>query len=393
MAAIAQPFGLVMHFSFIFLFSYLGIPALAIANVFSVFLWLISIVFLRKHNPTWAVLTIVIEVILHAALVIYFIGWGMGMQYYLIPNMFAIAISHWPRGVRLVGTLTIVSIFLLFYYYALANPPQVAVDPLLLNTINIILIVTALLIPVVMILYAVSVADRAEADLEIEHEKSEALLHNVLPKVIVDQLKIGQGTITDPHQRQRLGVAESFTDVSVLFADIVGFTPLSEQLTPQETVDLLDEIFTSFDMLVEKYGVEKIRTIGDGYMVAAGVPVPLANHAKALVSMALDMQELMKQRAATAEIPLQVRIGINSGPAVAGIVGTTKFHYDLWGDMVNIASRMESHGQPSQIQVARPTYELIKDDFHCVPQGKLEIKGKGVMDTWFVTGSDSLSLH
>jgi class 3 adenylate cyclase len=182
-------------------------------------------------------------------------------------------------------------------------------------------------------------------------------------------------------------IAESFSDVSVLFADVVGFTTLSEQLPPQDTVDLLNEVFIAFDKLAEKYGVEKIRTIGDGYMVAAGAPLPLDDHAQALAAMALEMQDYMNRREPTADVPLQVRIGINSGPAVAGIVGTTKFHYDLWGDMVNIASRMESHGVPGKIQIARPTYELIQDGFHCEPRGFLEVKGKGEMETWFVTGA------
>jgi class 3 adenylate cyclase len=170
---------------------------------------------------------------------------------------------------------------------------------------------------------------------------------------------------------------------------VVGFTSLSEQLTPQDMVDLLNEVFSAFDQLAEKYGVEKIRTIGDGYMVAAGAPLPLDDHAQALAAMALEMQAYMKRRETTAAVPLQVRIGLNSGPTVAGIVGTTKFHYDLWGDMVNIAARMESHGLPGKIQIARPTYELIKDDFYCEPRGLLAIKGKGEMEAWFIMGARS----
>jgi class 3 adenylate cyclase len=182
------------------------------------------------------------------------------------------------------------------------------------------------------------------------------------------------------------GIAESFTAVSVLFADVVGFTPLSGRPTPQESVDLLNEIFTHFDMLAEKYGVEKIRTISDGYVAAVGAPLPRVDHAQALVYLALDMQQYMMRRESSADVPLQLRIGINSGPAVAGIVGTTKFHYDLWGDMVNTASRMESHGQPGKIQITRPTYELIKDGLILEPLGTVKVKGKGEMDVWFVSG-------
>lgn len=206
-------------------------------------------------------------------------------------------------------------------------------------------------------------------------QRADALLINTLPAPVAARLKTGVKTIVD-----------GFENVSVLFADVAGFTALSVMLTPQETVDQLNEIFTFFDGLSEKYGVEKIRTIGDGYMAAAGVPVPKPDHAHCLASMALDMQQYMKQREETHNVHLQLRIGINSGPAVAGIIGTTKFHYDLWGDMVNTASRMESHGQPGKIQITQPTYELIKEDFICESRGKLVVKGKGEMDVWFVTG-------
>lgn len=212
-------------------------------------------------------------------------------------------------------------------------------------------------------------------EVERYRQRADDLLINILPETIAVRLKENPQTI-----------AESFSEVSVLFADVVGFTTLSEKLSPHETVDFLNEVFIAFDKLAEKYGVEKIRTIGDGYMVAAGVPLPLENHAQALAAMALEMQDYMKRRDMTADVPLQVRIGINSGPVVAGIVGTTKFHYDLWGDMVNTASRMESHGLPGKIQIARPTYEIIKDEFHCQSRGMLEVKGKGQMETWLVTG-------
>ncbi|MDX1416846.1 MAG: adenylate/guanylate cyclase domain-containing protein [Candidatus Promineifilaceae bacterium] len=212
--------------------------------------------------------------------------------------------------------------------------------------------------------------------LELYRRRANDLLLNVLPLPIAARLK------GNPQK-----FADGFNALTVMFVDMVGFTPLSEQLTPQESVDLLNEVFTHFDSLVEKYDVEKIRTTGDGYMVAAGVPLPRVDHPQAMVSLALDMQQYMMHRERTAAIPLQIRIGINSGSAVAGIIGTTKFQYDLWGDMVNTASRMESHGQPGKIQIARPTYELIKEEFHCEPQRTVNVKGKGEMEVWFVTGA------
>ena len=208
-----------------------------------------------------------------------------------------------------------------------------------------------------------------------EQAKSERLLLNVLPTEIAAVLKDEVRTIAD-----------AYDAVSVLFADVVGFTPLSSELAPQEMVELLNEVFSYYDSLVARYGLEKIRTIGDNYMVAAGVPRPRADHAHVLARMALEMNDFVAHTHSPAAKRLQFRIGINSGPAIAGVIGQTKFHYDLWGDMVNIASRMESQGVPGKIQITRATYELIKDDFICTPRGKIEIKGKGQMETWFLEG-------
>jgi len=207
--------------------------------------------------------------------------------------------------------------------------------------------------------------------LDQERVKSEKLLLNVLPEEIVSVMKDGETTI-----------AERCDSVSVLFADMVGSTPLAARMSPEEFVDLLNEIFSTFDALVAKYGVEKIRTIGDNYMVAAGVPSPRPDHARVLVNLALDMLDCLQQ----VDAPVKFRIGINSGSVVAGVIGQEKFHYDLYGDAVNIASRMESHGKAGKVQITQDTYELVKDAFHCQPHGMLDVKGKGRMQTWFVVG-------
>jgi adenylate cyclase len=202
-----------------------------------------------------------------------------------------------------------------------------------------------------------------------EHERAEGLLLNVLPRVVAAELK-EKGSTT----------AQRFDAVSVLFADIVGFTPLSATMEPEELVERLNTVFTYFDTLAERYGVEKIRTIGDTYMVASGIPVPRQDHAHALAGMALDML------AFAAEGPLSFRIGINSGPAVAGVIGTRKFQYDIWGDTVNTASRMESHGEPGRIQISEATNELINRDFATTYRGPIEVKGKGTLTTWWLDG-------
>ncbi|WP_374686476.1 adenylate/guanylate cyclase domain-containing protein [Promineifilum sp.] len=217
--------------------------------------------------------------------------------------------------------------------------------------------------------------DNALWMLRLEQEKSEALLCNILPESIAGILKNDQRTI-----------AERFDAVSILFADVVGFTPLSTTVEAAEMVNLLNEIYTHFDNVVDKYDLEKIRTMGDGYMVASGVPTPRPDHAHALAGAALEMMDFLKSWASPRAAEIQFRMGINTGPVLAGVIGRKKFSYDVWGDPVNIASRMESHGQPGKIQVGRPTYELIKDDFILEPRGTIDVKGIGEMETWFLLG-------
>jgi adenylate cyclase len=205
-------------------------------------------------------------------------------------------------------------------------------------------------------------------------ERSETLLLNVLPKEIAEILKDEQRSIADYHEA-----------ASILFADVVHFTQMSAAMTPQELVGVLDEVFLAFDRLVEKYEVEKIKTIGDCYMVAAGVPHARPDHAQVLARLALDMLDLIAKHRYGGRA-LNFRIGINSGPVVAGVIGRRKFIYDLWGDAVNVASRMESHGQSGAIQITRNTYDLIKDQFVCVACGSVEIKGHGTAEVWHVLG-------
>jgi adenylate cyclase len=204
-------------------------------------------------------------------------------------------------------------------------------------------------------------------------QKSETLLLNILPKEIAAILKNESRTIAD-----------HYNEASVLFADMVGFTPLSAQLPPVEMVELLNEVFSFFDSLLDKYGVEKIRTIGDSYMVASGVPRGRSDHAQALVCMALDMQKYLATHTFRNGQRINFRIGINSGSMIAGVIGRRKFVYDVWGDAVNIASRMESHGLGGAVQITQTTYELIKDDFVCEPRGTVHVKGKGEMEVWLV---------
>ncbi|MEG4213991.1 adenylate/guanylate cyclase domain-containing protein [Microcoleus sp. Pol14C6] len=214
---------------------------------------------------------------------------------------------------------------------------------------------------------------QAEAALRLEQEKSDRLLLNVLPQPIADRLKQDQSIIAD-----------TFAEVTVLFADIVGFTQISSQISPPELVSLLNDIFSTFDLLAEKHGLEKIKTIGDAYMVVGGLPMPRRDHAEAIAEMALDMQQAITDFSNTHSQAFSIRIGINSGPVVAGVIGIKKFIYDLWGDTVNTASRMESHGKPGSIQVTETTYQQLRENYLFENRGAIEVKGKGEMTTYLL---------
>ena len=223
--------------------------------------------------------------------------------------------------------------------------------------------------------YFVRERDRAHSALELEQAKSERLLLNVLPESVAARLKEREGIIAD-----------DFPAVTVLFADLVGFTPLSERLEAAELVSLLDRVFARWDALAAEYGVEKIKTIGDAYMVAGGVPLARDDHAEAVAGMALAMGPEVRRCSAEIGEPLEVRIGIDTGPVVAGVIGQAKFIYDLWGDTVNTASRMESHALPGTIQVTERAYERLRPSFAMRRRGPVEVKGKGEMDCYLLDG-------
>jgi class 3 adenylate cyclase len=212
------------------------------------------------------------------------------------------------------------------------------------------------------------------------NEKNEELLQNILPPAIADRLK----------QEER-SIADGFANVTVMFADLAGFTNLAHTLPPSELVSFLNEVFSRFDRIAGKHGLEKIKTIGDAYMVAGGIPTPRADHVEAISDMAIEMMDELGRIRTETGMPIEMRIGINSGPVVAGVIGEKKFIYDLWGDTVNIASRMESQGVTGQIQITDATRMHLPSRFVLEPRGEVEIKGKGTMETWFLTGRRRVS--
>lgn len=211
---------------------------------------------------------------------------------------------------------------------------------------------------------------RAIEALDVEHARSEALLLNVLPRPIAERLKAGAGIIADAHP-----------EVTVLFADLVGFTPLAGRTPPAELVGLLDRVFSAFDDLADRHGLEKIKTIGDAYMVVGGVPEARTDHAEAVATMALEMLEAIE---AIGDDRIRIRIGMDTGPVVAGIIGRRKFAYDLWGDVVNTASRMEAQGMPDRIQVTPAVEAALRARFRFESRGPIEVKGKGRISPFFL---------
>jgi len=209
--------------------------------------------------------------------------------------------------------------------------------------------------------------------IETKNRENEELLLNVLPAPIANRLRGGEK-----------GIADGFAEVTVAFADLVGFTALSSEMPPAEVVTLLNGLFTRFDVAASELGIEKIKTVGDAYMAVCGLPVPVPNHAERMVRMAIRMVHITREHAMEHGVSMKLRVGINSGPVVAGVIGKSKYIYDLWGDTVNMASRMESGGIPDSVQVTRPVYEKLKDLFVFEARGEIEVKGKGNVEAWLL---------
>jgi guanylate cyclase len=278
---------------------------------------------------------------------------------------------HAPRWQIAFLSLVILSGFLETFAPSGNNLSQGMVTAFFVLNLGTVSVITFILLH-----YFVGQKDHAYRLLHQEQDRSERLLLNVLPREIAARLKAGERTIADHH-----------TSASILFADMVSFTPLTNELPPGVMVELLNEIYSHFDTLIEQYGAEKIRTIGDNYLIAAGLPRPRDDHAQALARLALAMNAYIATLPSVGGRRLNFRFGINSGPVIAGVIGHKKFAYDVWGDTVNTASRMESQGEPGKIQITQATYERIKDEFACEPNGPVIVKGKGEMETWFLVGA------
>ncbi|MDX1690838.1 MAG: adenylate/guanylate cyclase domain-containing protein [Acidimicrobiia bacterium] len=285
---------------------------------------------------------------------------GIAMWGITLAVVAALVVGRWAAVA--VGGVVVLQAIVLGFFEETLRASRLPPDPGLSTQNFVSTVVGNVLVTVPLIVFLLS-------RIGFERRRAERLLLNVLPSEVAAELK--------EHGRT---TARQYDSVSVLFADIVGFTPMSADMEAQQMVDRLNEVFTHFDGLTERFGAEKIRTIGDNYMVAAGLPVPRDDHAACLADMALAMQDY------AAASPFRFRIGIHSGPAVAGVIGTRKFQYDVWGDTVNTASRMESTGEPGRIQITEATRALLGDAYRCTPRGTIEVKGKGELSTWWLDG-------
>ena len=313
----------------------------------------------------------------------YFVGSLSGVYLYMLvvpPAAVVVMGTKWRKCIifcTLICSFCVALAALNFWEPAL---PAASIPPFQNALLVLAVFLTASMITVA-VYFAFLRAEGAEDALEAEYAKSEALLYNLLPEEIAARLKV------EPDKT----IADSLPKVAILFADIVQFTPRSAAMKPEKVVDFLNRVFSRFDALAEKYGLEKIKTIGDAYMVAAGMPNPCGDPVHRVAEMALDMLEVMKPLSRELEDTVEVRVGLHAGPAVAGVIGNKKLFYDVWGETVNTASRMESHGEPGRIQVTGPAYEELASHYCLEERGKVEVKGMGEIETWWLvgrTGSD-----
>jgi len=345
-------------------------------NIFSIAVFITVIVLMRYGFFYIAGFLTFAELILHAVLSVYFIGWNSGFQYYILIVPLAIFINPLSKHPLHIGFtafwfLASAGLFITFRQLSFyTTPPYILKDPLILILHHFNLFCFIVLLMLTAFYFSLYVR-RSEIALKEAHGRSEQLLHNILPPKIADRLKESESTIAD-----------QFEEVSVLFLDVVDFTKMSSKLSAEDVVSMLNEIFCLFDQLTDTYGLEKIKTIGDAYMAVAGIPDPVNDHAERSIRMAMDMLKTLKEYSRGRTPAVRARIGICSGPVVAGVIGRHKFIYDLWGDTVNTASRMESHGIPEQIQVTESTYLLLKDKYEFEKRGEIEIKGKGKLATY-----------
>ena len=312
-------------------------------------------------------------------LVTAYVGRGSGQQLYFLVAASLVVLILGIEHIGVASAVAAVGAALIIALQYLV-PADTGVQPLWVTTAGFLIsVISSWVLVLATVWYAMREIGRAEAALAAEYARSESLLANILPAKIAQRLK-------DPH---RDVIADRYDDASVLFADIAGFTQRASDTTPTELVRFLDHLYTGLDTLVDRHGLEKIKTSGDSYMIVSGVPEPRPDHLEALADLALDLVDAVAELADPDGRPVPLRIGLAAGPVVAGVVGARKFFYDVWGDAVNVAARMETTDVEGRIQVPQNVYERLKDAFVLEERGSVEVKGKGVMQTWYLMGRRS----
>ncbi len=357
-------------------------PAAASVSLFCLFLFW-PMIAARSELAAWmfgATTAVIVQ-----ALLVWLLGRDSGLHLYFlsIPVIAIVCFGTRPIG-GLVGLAVVCAGAMAFAELLLIGPaPFIRVDDSLLNFLQI----SAFAVVTGFVTLGVFVgflhADTAERALEVEYARSEDLLYSLLPRQIAGRLKAEPNTT----------IADSLPNVAIVFADIANFTPLSAKLDPRKVVDLLNGVFTEFDSLADKHELEKIKTIGDAYMVAAGMPNSCGDPAHRAAEMALDMLDVARASSTVVPEGFEIRIGLHVGPVVAGVIGNRKLFYDVWGETVNTASRMESYSAPGRILITPAAREQLGDDFAFEPRGEIEVKGIGIVDTWWLTGRRAARAH
>lgn len=332
---------------------------------------------LYRYGELIAPLTFVGVAYLTTFVVCWVVGTGSGIQFYFLASASISVLILGVDRIKLAAAVAGIGAALTIALQFLVPVSKLDQPAWLRNLSFALVVVSACLMVVATVWFALREIARAEAAMEAEYERSEALLANILPTAVADRLKNPAVDV----------IADSYPDASVLFADIADFTRRASQTDPGQLVGFLNELYSGLDRLVEQHGLEKIKTSGDSYMVVSGVPDPRPDHLQALARLALDIAATVAELRDPLGRSVALRIGLATGPVVAGVVGNHRFFYDVWGDAVNLASRMESTGVQDRIQVPQEVYERLSSDFVFEERGDIDVKGKGVMHTWFLVAA------
>jgi adenylate cyclase len=372
-ATVTAGFG-VMQLIFSQSFGYLGFVNLAVAAVYAL------IPLLYRFGELIAQFAFITLAYLSMTFLCWHLGTGVGVQFYFLVAAAAVVMIVGIERIGLAIAAAAIGVSLVIAMQ-FTVPHDTGAEPAWFITVGFIgNTIAAGVLAVAVVWYGLRQIASAEAALEQEYARSEALLANILPASIAERLKDRSGSV----------IADKYDDASILFADIAGYTERASDTPPEELVAFLDDLYTSLDALVTRHGLEKIKTSGDAYMVVSGVPLARPDHLEALADLALDIAEAVAGLTDSRGRAVPLRIGLASGPVVAGVVGSQRFFYDVWGDAVNVASRMESTVAAGRIQVPENDYQRLRGRFVLEERGDIEVKGKGVMHTWYLVGRNGV---